>query len=94
VEAQPEQVRLRRTFGKTTRLHHQLSRHRSQPREDLCHYQDESSHLHQRRAEAYRVHGGIEQIHLEAWRMGLPFFKLLKHQEKFVWTQEADQALA
>jgi hypothetical protein len=24
---------------------------------------------------------------------GLPFFKLLKHQEKFVWTQEADQAL-
>jgi hypothetical protein len=27
-----------------------------------------------------------------AW--GLPFFKLLKHQEKFVWTLEADQALA
>jgi hypothetical protein len=25
---------------------------------------------------------------------GLPFFKLLKHQEKFVWTIEADQALA
>jgi hypothetical protein len=24
----------------------------------------------------------------------LPFFKLLKHQEKFVWTTEADQALA
>jgi hypothetical protein len=24
---------------------------------------------------------------------GLPFFKLLKHQEKFVWTREADQAL-
>jgi hypothetical protein len=24
---------------------------------------------------------------------GLPFFKLLKHQTKFVWTQEADQAL-
>jgi hypothetical protein len=23
---------------------------------------------------------------------GLPFFKLLKHQEKFVWTPEADQA--
>jgi dsDNA-binding SOS-regulon protein len=26
--------------------------------------------------------------------MGAPFFKLLKHQEKFVWTLEADQALA
>jgi hypothetical protein len=25
---------------------------------------------------------------------GLPFFKLLKHQEKFVWTPEADEALA
>jgi hypothetical protein len=25
---------------------------------------------------------------------GLPFFKLLKHQEKFEWTPEADQALA
>jgi hypothetical protein len=25
---------------------------------------------------------------------GLPFFKLLKHQEKFAWTAEADQALA
>jgi hypothetical protein len=25
---------------------------------------------------------------------GFPFFKLLKHQEKFVWTPEADQALA
>jgi hypothetical protein len=25
---------------------------------------------------------------------GLPFFKLLKHQEKFVWTPETDQALA
>jgi dsDNA-binding SOS-regulon protein len=25
---------------------------------------------------------------------GLPFFKLLKHQEKFAWTPEVDQALA
>jgi hypothetical protein len=24
---------------------------------------------------------------------GLPFFKLLEHQEKFVWTAEVDQAL-
>jgi hypothetical protein len=24
---------------------------------------------------------------------GLPFFKLLKHQEKFVWTPEADEDL-
>jgi hypothetical protein len=25
---------------------------------------------------------------------GLPFFKLLKHQEKFAWTTDVDQALA
>jgi hypothetical protein len=25
---------------------------------------------------------------------GLPFFKLLKYQEKFVWTTKVDQALA
>jgi hypothetical protein len=25
---------------------------------------------------------------------GLPFFKLLKHQEMFAWTPEADQAIA
>jgi hypothetical protein len=25
---------------------------------------------------------------------GLPFFRLIKHQEKFVWTTKADQALA
>jgi hypothetical protein len=70
LEAQPEQVRLQRTVGKTTRLHHQPSWHRSQPREDLRHHQYESSHLHQRCPEAYRVHGGLEQIHLKAWRTG------------------------
>jgi hypothetical protein len=25
---------------------------------------------------------------------GLPFFKLLKHQKKFMWTSKSDQALA
>jgi hypothetical protein len=40
------------------------------------------------------VHGSSEQIHLDAWRTGLPFLKLLEHQEKFMWTPEAEQALA
>jgi ribonuclease HI len=30
----------------------------------------------------------------ELGEWGLPFFKLLKHQEKFVWTPKVDQALA
>jgi hypothetical protein len=39
------------------------------------------------------VHGGPEQIHLKAWRTGTTLLKLLKHQEKFVWTAKDDQAL-
>jgi dsDNA-binding SOS-regulon protein len=40
------------------------------------------------------VHGGFEQILSKLGEQGLPFFKLLKHQEKFVWNPEADQDLA
>jgi dsDNA-binding SOS-regulon protein len=41
------------------------------------------------------VHGGLEQIHLEAWRTGAPLLqRKIKHQERFLWTLEADQALA
>jgi hypothetical protein len=32
-------------------------------------------HVHQRRAEANWVHGGPEQIHLEAWRTGAPILQ-------------------
>jgi hypothetical protein len=36
----------------------------------------------------------LNRFILKLGEWGLPFFKLLKHQEKFVWTSEADQALA
>jgi hypothetical protein len=36
----------------------------------------------------------LNRFILELGEWGLPFFKLLKHQEKFVWTTEAHQALA
>jgi dsDNA-binding SOS-regulon protein len=36
----------------------------------------------------------LNRFILKLGERGLPFFKLLKHQEKFVWTLEADQALA
>jgi hypothetical protein len=36
----------------------------------------------------------LNRFILKLGERGLPFFKLLKHQEKFVWTPEADQALA
>jgi hypothetical protein len=37
---------------------------------------------------------GLNKFISKLGERGLPFFKLLKHQEKFVWTTEADQALA
>jgi hypothetical protein len=40
------------------------------------------------------VHGGPDRFISKLGEWGLPFFKLVKHQEKFVWTTEADQALA
>jgi hypothetical protein len=36
----------------------------------------------------------LNRFILKLGERGLPFFKLLKHQEKFAWTPEADQALA
>jgi hypothetical protein len=36
----------------------------------------------------------LNRFILRLGERGLPFFKLLKYQEKFVWTPEADQALA
>jgi hypothetical protein len=36
----------------------------------------------------------LNRFILKLGEWGLPFFKLLKHQEKFAWTPEADQALA
>jgi hypothetical protein len=36
----------------------------------------------------------LNKFILKIGEWGLPFFKLLKHQEKFAWTPEADQALA
>jgi hypothetical protein len=39
------------------------------------------------------MYGGPEQVHLPAWGRGLCFFKLLKRQDKFQWTEEAERAL-
>jgi hypothetical protein len=36
----------------------------------------------------------LNRFILKLGEWGLPIFKLLRHQEKFVWTPEADQALA
>jgi dsDNA-binding SOS-regulon protein len=35
----------------------------------------------------------LNKFILKLGEWGLPFFKLLKHQKKFMWTPEADQAL-
>jgi ribonuclease HI len=41
-----------------------------------------------------RCMAALNRFILKLGERGLPFFKLLKYQEKFVWTPEADQALA
>jgi hypothetical protein len=41
-----------------------------------------------------RCMAALNRFILKLGERGLPFFKLLKHQETFVWTPEADQALA
>jgi hypothetical protein len=38
------------------------------------------------------MHGGLKPFYLTAWQKGLPFFKLLKASDKFVWSMEADAA--
>jgi ribonuclease HI len=38
--------------------------------------------------------GAVNRFISKLGEWGLPFFKLLKHQKKFAWTPEADQALA
>ena len=40
------------------------------------------------------VHGGFKSFHIRLGEKGLPFFKLLKAQEKFVWSEDTDKALA
>jgi hypothetical protein len=39
------------------------------------------------------MYGSPEQFHLPTRERGLPFFKFLKCQDKFQWTEEAEQAL-
>jgi hypothetical protein len=38
------------------------------------------------------MYGCFEQVHLATRRQGTPFFKLLKKEDKFQWTQEAQEA--
>jgi hypothetical protein len=94
VEAQPEQVRLRRTFEKTTRLHHQHHGIKANP--------EKISAITKMKAptcikDVQKLTGCMAAMNRFISKLGereLPFFKLLKHQEKIVWTPEVDQALA
>jgi hypothetical protein len=41
---------------------------------------------------AYKNDGGSRSFHQQAQREGLPFFKLLKKVDKFMWNVEAQKA--
>ena len=38
------------------------------------------------------MHGGFKSFHIPSGEKGLSFFKLLKAQEKFVWSEDAGKA--
>jgi hypothetical protein len=94
MEAQSEQVRLRCAFGKTTRLHHNHRCIEANP--------EKISAITNMKAptcieDVQKLTGCMEALNRFISKLGergLPFFKLLKHQEKFVWTAEPDQDLA
>jgi hypothetical protein len=50
--------------------------------------------MHQRRAELTGFMAALNRFISKLGEWGLPFFKLLKHQEKFAWTPGVDQALS
>jgi hypothetical protein len=93
LEAQPEQVRLWRTSGKLLGF---IIRHRG-----IEANPEKISTITNMNVPTYikdvqKLTGCMAALNIFISKLGergLPFFKLLKHQEKFVWTPEADQAL-
>src|SRR6266540_954980 len=78
---------------KIARLHRVVSRHRSQPGEAQGHFQDELADQTEGRTEANGLHGSTQPFCFPPREQAMPFYKLLKKQDKFQWTPEAQQAI-
>src|SRR5436190_6191539 len=79
-------------IGKVAWLHRVVSRHRSQPGKAQRHLQDELAVQAEGRTEANGLHGSTQPFHFPPRGRAMPFYKLLKKQDKFQWTPEAQQA--
>jgi hypothetical protein len=66
VEAQPEEMCFQSTSREVTRIHCQPPRNRSQPRKNRGHHENESAAITEESAEAYWMHGSLEQVHIKA----------------------------
>jgi hypothetical protein len=78
----------------TTRLHHQPSRHRSQPEKSSTITNMKGPTCIKVVQKLTGCMAALNRFISKLGEWGLPFFKLLKHQEKFTWTTTTDQALA
>jgi hypothetical protein len=68
VEAQPREMCFRSTSREVTRIHCQPPRNRSQPRKNQGHHENGSAAITEESAEAYWMHGSLEQVHIKARR--------------------------
>jgi hypothetical protein len=81
VEAQPEQVRLQRTFGKTTRLYHNHRGIEANPKKISTITKMKAPTCIKDVQKLTGCMAALNRFISKLGERGLPFFKLLKHQE-------------
>jgi hypothetical protein len=84
VEAQPQQVRLRRTLRETTRLHHSHHGIEANPEKISAITNMKAPTCIKDVQKLTGCMAAMNRFISELGEWGLPFFKLLMHQEKFV----------
>jgi hypothetical protein len=86
VETQSHQVRFWSTFREVARVYRQQPGHRSQPCKVTAITDMDVQKL-------TGCMAALKRFISRLGERGLPFFKLLKRQDKFQWTEEAERAL-
>ena len=92
MEVEPFKVHLWSSIRHTPKLHHKRPRYRTQPQQDLHHYQYETDNLRKGYTEAQRCMAALSRFTTRLGEKGLLFFKILKASEHLSWLEEADTA--
>jgi hypothetical protein len=93
MEAQPNKMQFQSTIREIARVHHQQRRIEANPVKIMAITDMEAPTTIK---DVQKLTGYMEALNRFISRLGereLPFFKLLKCQEKFQWMEEAEQAL-